>query len=51
MKDSLTDFTEKLRKTSVVKECPRCGNLTLMYAGKKIICTHCGFEEDLPEFS
>ena len=35
---------------SVIKRCPKCNNLSLVYDPQtgKISCTKCGFEENLP---
>ena len=42
------NFEKKLRKFSVAKQCPRCGQLTLIFENKKICCTNCGYEEQMP---
>ena len=38
----------KKEKFSVVKKCPKCGSLSLVYEEGKIKCSKCGFEQGLP---
>lgn len=33
----------------IVKRCPRCQELSLMYEDKKIVCRKCGFEQVIVE--
>ena len=41
-------FEKKLRKFSVVKQCPRCKQLALSYENNRICCSNCGYEEGIP---
>ncbi len=40
-------FEKKLRKFSIVSQCPRCKQLALSYKNNKICCSNCGYEEDI----
>lgn len=42
------EFEKKLRKFSVIKECPKCKQLSLSFRSNSIYCTNCGYEEQLP---
>lgn len=42
------DFEKRLQKFSVVKKCPKCGELALSYKEGLVICTNCGYEERVP---
>ena len=42
------DFEKKLKKFSVAKQCPQCGQLTLAFENKKVYCKNCGYEEQMP---
>jgi ribosomal protein S27AE len=39
---------KKIPKFSVVQECPKCGQLTLSFKANKIVCSNCGYEENVP---
>ena len=41
-------FENKIRKFSVVQECPKCGQLSLAFRKGKIVCASCGYNEDIP---
>jgi len=30
-----------------VKRCPKCNSLSLSFQGKKLICSKCGFKQDV----
>lgn len=38
-------WKKQLEKFSLVKKCPKCGKLSLIYRENKIICSECGFEQ------
>ncbi|MEK6892432.1 MAG: hypothetical protein AABX25_04555 [Nanoarchaeota archaeon] len=42
------DEFEKLRKFSVVNECPRCGHLSLTFKNNMLHCANCGYAEKIP---
>ena len=42
------DFEKKLQRFSVVKECPKCRQLSLSFKENKISCSNCGYEEKVP---
>ena len=42
------EFEKKLQKFSVVKKCPQCKQLSLSFNGSLIICSNCGYEEQMP---
>jgi len=48
MDDDEPMFEKKLRKFSVVKECPRCKQLSLSFKNSSVYCENCGYEEQLP---
>lgn len=41
-------FEKNVPKFSVVKECPKCGQLSLSFKSDKIICSSCGYEQSIP---
>ncbi|HLC50535.1 MAG TPA: hypothetical protein VJI97_03850 [Candidatus Nanoarchaeia archaeon] len=45
--DNDEDIARKLRKFSVVKQCPKCGQLSMEYVNGKIMCSGCGFEQNV----
>lgn len=38
-------WKKQTEKFSLVKKCPKCGKLSLIYREGKIICSGCGFEQ------
>ncbi len=42
------DFEKKLQKFSVVKACPKCNQLSLLFKKGSVYCTNCGYEESIP---
>jgi len=43
----LEDEFEKLRKFSVVNECPKCGKLALSFKLNMLVCSNCGYSEKI----
>ncbi|MBI2101254.1 hypothetical protein J4204_02075 [Candidatus Woesearchaeota archaeon] len=41
-------FEKKLKKFSVLKQCPRCRQLALAFEGNAVRCSNCGYEEKMP---
>lgn len=41
-------FRRKMQKLSVVKKCPRCGQLALKSKDGEISCENCGYSEKVP---
>jgi ribosomal protein L37E len=41
------EFEKKVPKFSVVRECPKCGQLSLSFREGKIICSNCGYGENV----
>ncbi len=48
MNHNESEFEKKLQKFSVVKVCPKCGQLSLLYKKNTVYCTNCDYEEELP---
>jgi len=42
------NFDNKIRKFSVVQECPKCGQLSLAFSKGRIVCASCGYNESIP---
>ena len=42
-------WKKQLDKAKVVQKCPGCGELSLKYEKGKIICSECGFEQNVGE--
>ena len=42
------DTEKKVRKFSVVKECPKCRQLSLSFKDNKLVCSSCGYNENIP---
>ena len=42
------NFDRKVQKFSVVQKCPRCGQISLSFKEKKIICSNCDYEQKVP---
>ena len=40
-------FKKELEKFSLVKKCPKCGKLSLRFREDKLICSECGFEQNI----
>jgi ribosomal protein S27AE len=40
-------WKRELEKVSLVKKCPKCGKLSLGYAEGRLVCSECGFEQQL----
>jgi len=43
------DFEKELQKFSVVKRCPRCGQLALSSKDGALQCSGCGYEMKIPK--
>jgi len=48
MNNDEEDWKKQLEKFKVVQKCPKCGELSLTYAGGKIRCSECGYGQDIP---
>ena len=42
-------WKKQLGKFKVAQKCPRCGKISLKYEKGKIICSECGFEQNVGE--
>ncbi|MBI2558390.1 hypothetical protein HYW20_03630 [Candidatus Woesearchaeota archaeon] len=42
------NFEKKLRKFSIVKQCPMCKQLSLSFKNNAVQCSNCGYEQQLP---
>ena len=40
-------WRKQFEKFSVAKKCPKCGKLSLIYREGKIICSECGYEQNV----
>lgn len=43
------DFEKELQKFSVVKRCPKCGQLALSSKDGALQCSSCGYEQKIPK--
>jgi len=43
------NFEKELQKFSVVKKCPRCGQLALSSKNGELQCSSCGYEQKIPK--
>jgi len=44
-------WKKQLGKVKVVQKCPKCGQLSLKYEKGKLICSSCGFEQNIGEIN
>jgi ribosomal protein S27AE len=43
------DLLKNAVKFKPVRVCPRCGNISLYFKKDKIICSECGYSENIPQ--
>jgi len=42
-------WQKKFEKNKIAQKCPRCSRITLRFVEGKIMCSDCGFEQNVGE--